>query len=192
MLGTMHRISCLTQSPVTLSLKKNLQWGHPRWVYDQGEPSLVFASLSRPIKGSPAIFLAKVRALQRLCWTGYEKNYFLKKKFFRRKCFFKLLLLEKICQLKKSKFSFSSKKKSFFWWKVVQRGIRTWERFSYRAMLPLSHSDCCVYKIMKCSWFSMCQWPSGTALAWDARGPRFSTRVRVEVWKNFNIGKMQC
>ena len=93
----MHRMSCLTQSPVTLSLKINLQRGHPRWVYDQREPSLVFASLPRPSKGSPAIFLAQVKALQRLCWTGYEK-----KKIKKKKNFFEIfLLLAKIRQLKK-------------------------------------------------------------------------------------------
>ena len=96
----MHRMSCLTQSPVTLSLKKNLQRGHPRWVYDQREPSLVFASLPRPSKGSPAIFLAQVKALQRLCWTGYEKKIFIEKKNLKN-FFFQILLLAKICQLKK-------------------------------------------------------------------------------------------
>ena len=50
-------------------------------------------------------FLAQVKALRRLCWTGHAK----------KKYFFQILLVEKICQLKKSKFSFSEKKDSHFY-----------------------------------------------------------------------------
>ena len=82
------------QSLVTLSLEKILQRGHPRWVFHQREPSLVLAPLPRPSKGSPAIVL-----------DGTCKKIF----------FFQILLVEKIWQLKKSKFSFSEKKDSHFY-----------------------------------------------------------------------------
>ena len=70
-------MSRTTHSLVTFSLENAYQRGFPRWLILQRGPSLGLASLPRPTEGTPASFLAQLKALQRVCWMGYaKKNFF--------------------------------------------------------------------------------------------------------------------
>ena len=136
-------MSRTTHSLVTFSLENLFPARKSRWLILQRGPSLGLASLPRPTEGTPASFLAQLKALQRVCWMGYAK-----KNFFRN--FLNRVIRKNIALKKLQIFLHFHEKDSHFsdnnlfapkntWPKSVPvsfkfdmytaglRGIRTWE-----------------------------------------------------------------